>query len=147
LARELGAEEVIDYQAEDFVEAVRRLSGDRGVPVILDPVGGDTFARSFRALAMAGRLVTCVENEEPVNLLPLFLKSATLFFEFMGVPTIHEINPEHHGDILCQITELAEAGTIRPVVTQVLPLSEAARAHQQLESRHTTGKIVLQVAE
>ncbi len=65
----------------------------------------------------------------------------------MGVPTIHRIQPEHHGDILCQITELAEAGTIRPVVTQVLPLAEAARAHEQPESRHTTGKIVLRVVE
>jgi NADPH2:quinone reductase len=147
LARELGADEVINYQAEDFVEAVRRLSGDRGVPVIFDAVGGDTFSRSFRALSAAGRLVTCVESEEPVNLLPLFLKSATLFFEFMGVPTLHGVHPEHHGDILCHIGELVEAGTIRPVVSQVLPLEEAARAHQQLETGHTTGKIVLQIVE
>lgn len=147
LARELGADGVIDYQAEDFVEAVRRITGKRGVPVILDPVGGETFARSFHALLVRGRLVTCVDNEEPINLLPLFLRSAAVFFEYMGVPTLHQVDPQHQGDILCQIAELVEDGTVRPVVTEVLPLAEAARAHRQLETRHTTGKIVLRVAD
>jgi NADPH2:quinone reductase len=69
----------------------------------------------------------------------------TLHLEFMGVPGIHGINREHQGDILRELASLIEAGTVKPVVSHVMPLDRLADGHRQQATGHTVGKIVLEL--
>ena len=136
-ARELGAEVAIEYRETDFVAAVRDLTGKRGVDVVVEHVGGDTFERSLRALARGGRLVTCGATagaEVKVNLRLVFFKLLSILGSTMGsLAELHEIMRH------------VEAGSLRPVVDRVLPLEEVAEGHRVLEAREAFGKVVLTV--
>ncbi|MFE0644110.1 NADP-dependent oxidoreductase [Streptomyces sp. NPDC058877] len=126
LVRELGADEVIDYRAERFEDVAS------DVDVVLDGLGGETAERSLTVLRPGGRLVTLPGPDD--------------------VPGAHDavralwmlVEPDHLG--LREIAALVDRGALRPVVDAVLPLSEAAKAHEMGERGRTTGKIVLTVA-
>jgi NADPH2:quinone reductase len=145
LCRELGADVVINYTREDFVERVKHETDGRGLPVILDAVGGETFNRSLDCLAPDGRLITCVGT--PSDRIPqkLFRLSATLIFEFMGAPGIYGIRPESHGAILSEAAKLVDEGKLKPHVSRVLSFDEIAEGQRLLESEHVTGKLVVRV--
>jgi NADPH:quinone reductase-like Zn-dependent oxidoreductase len=135
-ARELGADEGIDYRAQDFVAEVRRLTERRGVDVVFEHVGGDTFAASLRALRNGGRLVTCgaTAGATPqIDLRHVFFRQLEILGSTMG--------PK--GDLFTIAGHVA-AGRLRPVVHAVLPLAEAAEAHRLLEARAVFGKLVLE---
>lgn len=134
-AREMGADEVIDYRSTDFAEEVRRLTGKRGVDVALDHLGGEVFEKSVRCLARGGRLVTCGATSGPqasVDLRVLFFKGLSLLGSTMG-----------YRSELVELLEHVESGSLRPVVDRVLPLAQLRAAHQLLESRQVFGKIVV----
>ncbi len=134
-ARALGADEVVDYTREDFVERVRALTDRRGVDVVLEHVGGETFERSMRCLARGGRLVTCGATTGPsarVNLSHVFFKSQSILGSTMG----------SKGDFH-RLVALFERGLFEPVIDRVLPLERAAEAHAALERREVFGKVVL----
>ena len=126
--KSIGADEVIDYKNQRFEDVAGNLD------VVLDTIGGDTFERSWGVLKPGGFLVSTVA----------------------GIP---EEAPEKHGvraktlmtrsdgRELAQIAAIIDEKRIKPVVTTVLPLSEAQKAHEMSESHHTRGKIVLRVAE
>lgn len=142
-ARELGADETIltgdagPAVDADFVAEARRLTGKRGVDVVVDHVGGDTFARSVLALASGGRLVTCGATSGPlpsVDLRHVFFRQLEILGSTMGpkasmFPILREV----------------ERRALRPIVDRVLPFTaEGAReAHRVLEGRGAFGKIVL----
>jgi NADPH:quinone reductase-like Zn-dependent oxidoreductase len=136
-AKELGADETIVYTEVDFVDQVRRLTGKRGVDVVFEHVGGETFERSLRALAKGGRLVTCGAtsgSDVTVNLRLVFFKLLSILGSTMGsLAELHEI------------MKFVEAGKLRLVVDRVLPLAEVAEGHRILESREAFGKIVFEV--
>jgi NADPH:quinone reductase-like Zn-dependent oxidoreductase len=135
LARTLGATETILYREVDFAEEVRRLTGKRGVDVVLDHVGGETFERSTRILAKGGRLVTCGATAGPevrLDLRVLFFKSLSYLGSTMGGRSE-----------LAEAMRLVEAGKIRPVVDRVFSMEELPRAHLYLESRESFGKVVV----
>ncbi len=136
-ARELGADETIDYTATDFFSEVRRLTGKRGVDVVVEHVGADTFDRSLRSLTRGGRLVTCGATtgaEVAINLRLVFFKLLSILGSTMGsLAELHEI-----------VTHV-EAGRLRPVVDRVLPLEKIAEGHLALERREAFGKVVLEV--
>lgn len=142
--KRLGADHVINYKETDFVEAVLDLTGGRGAPVIVDNVGGDTFRRSMDALAPGGQLVTIVERGE-VDAMPLFGLSATLHFEFMGAPAMRGHFPERQGRILERVGQMVAAGKLRATVSKTLPFDAFREAHEQIDSGHTMGKIVLEI--
>ena len=124
--KQLGADEPIDYQAEKFEDRARN------VDVILDTVGGETQTRSFACLKKAGILVSIVGRP-----------SAELVKQ-------HQVRAEgilvhRSADELAQIAALITDGHFKPVPTQIFPLADAAKAHEQSETRHTRGKIVLEV--
>src|SRR5206468_4592003 len=97
---ELGADDVIDYTQADFVGRARELSAGRGVDVVLDTVGGDTFARSIECVAPGGQLVTILAST-PGDRAPLLLyRSITVHYEFMGMRVASNVNPERQGAIL-----------------------------------------------
>ena len=128
LVRQLGADEVIDYTAGPFEDAVH------DVDIVLDTVGGDTQARSWGVLKPGGILVSLVQ---PPDAEAAAARGARQQFAMA-------LGPAH--DILAALTDLVEQGRVRPVIDSVLPLAEAAAAHAKVEGRHTTGRVVLEVA-
>jgi NADPH:quinone reductase-like Zn-dependent oxidoreductase len=143
--RNLGADDVIDYQQNDFVEAISDLTNGRGVNVVLDTVGGEVLERSFEAVALNGRVVSIVETQEPLSLMPLFMRNASFHYEFMALGLNYGEGLEHKRTILFHLSNLIERNAIHPVVQKTLTLEEAPEAHRLLESRHTRGKIVLAI--
>lgn len=131
LLRSIGADEVIDYTRTDFAEELRDLD------VVLDAVGGDYPMRSMRTLRRGGTLislVSTVDNE--------LRRRAAARGVWVGFPLTE---PDHAG--MQSIADLAAAGKLRAKIASVLPLADAARAHQLGETRRTTGKLVLSVLD
>lgn len=136
-ARELGADEVINYTTQDFVAECKRLTEKKGADVIIEHVGGDVFAKSILAAAWGGRIVTCGATTgftPQIDLRHVFFRQVEILGSTMG--------PK--GDLF-GILRLVEAGKLRPVVDRVMPLWEAQEAHRLLEERKVFGKIVLEV--
>ena len=135
LARELGADEVIDHRAEDVVARVRDLTGRKGVEVVVEHPGAETWGRSIQALARGGRLVTCGNTtgwEASTDIRYLFSRELSL----LGA---HEASrPE-----LLHVVHLVEQGRLRPVIAEVLPLAQAAEAERRFVAPGKAGKIVL----
>ena len=145
LAQRCGADAVINYRQEDFVERIKQETGKRGCAVIFDTVGGEVFDRSLDALAPDGRLITVVGTPSPDIPRKLFVKSATLVFEFMGAPTMYGVRLESQGALLREAAQLVDAGKLRPHIGRVLALEEVAEGHRLLEAAHVTGKLVVRV--
>jgi NADPH:quinone reductase-like Zn-dependent oxidoreductase len=120
----LGADAVIDYGAARFEEAAD------GVDVVLDTVGGETQERSFEVLRERGRLISIVS--EPSRDLA---ESKNVHAQLLVA------RPD--GELLARICKMLDRGEVSPTVEVVLPLAEAQRAHELIESGHTRGKIVL----
>lgn len=136
-ARRLGADDVIDHHQQDVVAEVRRLTNKKGVEVVIEHVGQATWDRSILALANRGRLVTCGATTGPqgiTELRHLFARQLSLFGSYMGSKAELHAAARHYF-----------AGRIRPVVHAVLPLAEARRAHEMMESSAHFGKLVLRV--
>ncbi|KJS62147.1 NADP-dependent oxidoreductase [Streptomyces rubellomurinus] len=131
LLRELGADETVDYRTVDVAEAVQ------GVDVVLDPIGGPSWARSLRSLRPGGTLVSI---EPPTEAFPLAEAEAA------GVRAVFVlVEPDQQG--LREISRLVGSGRLRVLVDTVLPLERAADAHRLGELGRTTGKIVLSVTD
>jgi NADPH:quinone reductase-like Zn-dependent oxidoreductase len=127
--RSLGAAEAIDYHG-DWVAAVRDMAPD-GVDAVFDCVGGETFRRSFDAVRDGGRVVTIVafgEEDEPGR----------------GI-THHAFSARTERRKLEKLSEMFDEGNLRVEIEDVVPLEEAAKAHERVEVGHTRGKIVLEV--
>lgn len=135
----LGADEAIDYTAEDYVEAVARLTGGEGVNVVFDTIGGDTLTRSPHTLAPSGRVVSIVDIAQPQNLIDAWGKNAAYHFVFTR---------QSRGK-LDALTSLVERGLIKPVIGATLPLARMSEAHELLEnrrSRQLRGKVAIDIA-
>jgi NADPH:quinone reductase-like Zn-dependent oxidoreductase len=136
-ARALGADEVIVYTEQDFVQECRKLTGKRGVDVVFDHVGGKVFASSILATAWGGRIVTVGSTagfETTIDLRQIFFRQIEVLGSTMG----------SKGDLLAALPLIVRK-EIRPVIDRVMPLWEARAAHEALESRSVFGKIVLEV--
>jgi NADPH:quinone reductase-like Zn-dependent oxidoreductase len=134
-ARRLGADVLIDYRREEFDRAVRRETDSRGVDVVVDHVGADTWVRSLRAARRGGRILTCgaTTGYDPrTDLRHIFHRQLQVIGSTMGSA----------GDFDAVMAEVF-AGRLRPIVDRVLPLSEAAEAHRLIEARRVIGKLVL----
>lgn len=134
-AAELGADHLINYKEEDFVERVKAITNRRGVSLVFEHVGGETFEKSIHTLSVGGRLVTCGASDRPIvsiDIRRLFARHITLIGNTMG--SLAAMIP---------IVENAEKGIFKPVLDTALPLREAARAHEMLETRAQFGKVVL----
>jgi NADPH:quinone reductase-like Zn-dependent oxidoreductase len=136
-ARELGADDVINYATQDFVAEVKKLTGKRGADLVIDHVGGDVLARSILAAATGGRVVTCGATagfDVKLDLRHVFFRQVELLGSTMG----------SKGSLFA-ILEHVRAGRLKPVVDRVLPLWDAREAHRVLEAREAFGKVVLEV--
>lgn len=142
----LGADHAVNYREEDFVAAVKRLTEGRGVDVILDMVAGSYLPRELDALADGGRLVviaTLGGSKAEVDAAALMRRRLTLTGS-----TLRPRPVAFKGAIARQLHEkvwpLLAQGKVRPVIHQVFPAAEAAKAHALMESSTHIGKIMLQ---
>lgn len=144
LAREHGCDHVILYREEDIAARVRQLTDGGGVAVVYDSVGKDTFEASLDCLRPRGMLVSFGNSSGPVpSFNPAVLAQKGSLF--LTRPTLMAYTAERQ-DLLASARDLFEvvrSGAVRIEINQTYPLSEAARAHRDLEARKTTGSTVL----
>ena len=134
-AKALGADFTINYSVENFSKRVWEITEKRGVEVVFEHTGGDTFPGSLKSLAIGGRLVTCGATTNPkveIDIRLIFARHLSIIGNTMG--SLNAMIP---------ILENANQGLFRPVLDQVRPLEEAAQAQQSLINREQFGKIVL----
>ena len=141
----LRADEVIDYRGQDVVQAVQALTAGKGVPVALDTVGGDVFVQCLDCVGVNGHVVTILGGSTDLKQRgqALLYRNVTISYEFMGIPTAHEIEPQRPGEILAAIAKLADSGGLRPEVRHRFPLERLADAHRQVETGRTVGKVAV----
>jgi NADPH:quinone reductase-like Zn-dependent oxidoreductase len=136
-ARALGAEVTINYATHDFASEVRRLTEKRGVDVVIEHVGGETFTKSVLAVGRGGRVVTCGATsgfKPELDLRQVFFRNVQVLGSTMG-----------RRATLFDIVRHVERGALAPIIDRVLPLASARDAHRALEAREVFGKIVLEV--
>ena len=142
----LGADHAINYRSQDFVAEVQRITGKRGVDVVLDMVAGDYVAREVECLAVDGRIaIIAVQGgtqsaldvgavlRKRLSIVGSTLRPRSVAYKAVLAVALRE-----------RVWPLIEAGRIRPVIHQVFPAAEAAAAHGLMESSTHVGKIVLQ---
>jgi NADPH:quinone reductase-like Zn-dependent oxidoreductase len=126
--KQLGADVTVDYTKTKFEDVAK------DVDAVLDPIGKETLARSYGVVKKGGIVMSLVARPDPVQLEKHGIRGAAI--------SVHS----DAGD-LTEIARLIDAGKLKPIVTQVLPLSEAIAAQQQAATHHTRGKIVLRIAD
>ena len=134
-ARELGADEVINYNEEDITERVKALTDGKGVDAVVDHVGADFFSRAFSSLRPGGRYGICGATtglRTELHLGLLFSRQIQIFGVFMGTK-----------EDMQEITALLNRGTVHPVIHEVFPLAEVAAAHRTMEETNFFGKLLL----
>jgi synaptic vesicle membrane protein VAT-1 len=159
--RKIGVDHPIDYEKSDFVEVVRKYAPD-GIEMVMDPIGGKSFKRSYKCLGPTGRLVvygfSAAAGPEGKRSL---LRSATAFLQ---TPWFHPLKLLDEGvavigvnlgqlqsrtallrSELDEIFRMYSAGTIKPVIGKIFPLAEGAAAHQYIHDRKNIGKVILTV--
>lgn len=144
IARQAGADILVDYRTEDWVERVKAVTGGEGADVIYDPVGGDVFDGSTKCIAFEGRLLTIGFAGGRIPTLAVnrvLLKNISVvgvhwgFYQRRGSPLV--------GEWMDALFKLYAEGRIRPVIYRTYPLREAAAALQALAARESHGKVVL----
>ncbi|MFE2727972.1 NADPH:quinone oxidoreductase family protein [Kitasatospora sp. NPDC059327] len=144
VARGLGADLVVDRTTEDFVAAVKEATGGRGADVVFDPVGGAAYTGSTRCVAFEGRIVVVgfAGGEIPAPALNhALVKNYSILGLHWGLYTTRDpraVRAAHE-----ELTRLAAAGTVRPLVSARLPLAGAAEAVQQVADGRSTGRLVV----
>ena len=136
-ARELGADETINYTQADWPKEVKRLTNGRGVDVVFEHTGAATWPGSILSLKKGGRLVTCGATsgfDAKTDLRHVFYRHLTILGSMMG----------SKADLLAAM-KFIESGEIRAVVDRTLPLAEARKAHELIEDRAQFGKVVLMI--
>jgi NADPH:quinone reductase-like Zn-dependent oxidoreductase len=134
-ARELGADETINYTNDDWSKEVRSLTGRKGVDVVVEHTGSETWPGSISSLKNNGRLVTCGATsgfDAHTDLRQIFYRHLTILGSFMGSKAE-----------LCEAMKFVESHQIKAVVDRVFPLSEAQLAHDLIQNRSQFGKVVL----
>src|SRR6266700_972043 len=128
LLKQLGANVPIDYTKTKFEDVAK------DVDAVLDPVGRGTLAHSYDAVKKGGIVISLVARPDPVEIEKRQIRGATVW-----------VRP--NAEDLAEIAHLIDAGKIKPIVTQVLPLSEAIAAQRQAATHHTRGKVVLRIGD
>jgi NADPH:quinone reductase-like Zn-dependent oxidoreductase len=134
-ARQLGADFLINYTKAEFDKEIRALTARRGVDVVVDYIGADTWVRSLRAARKGGRIVTCGATTgyaPQTDLRQIFFRQLQVVGSTMG----------SHREFL-DMMKCIFRGMLKPVIHGVLPLAEARKAHEMIENREVFGKLVL----
>jgi putative PIG3 family NAD(P)H quinone oxidoreductase len=147
-ALDLGADAAVNYREQDFVEVVQRLSGGKGVNVVLDMVGGDYLPRNLQVLAEEGRHVSIAfqRGAKAELAIPDVMRRRLTLTGSTLRPRSVEFKTMVADEISRTVWPYVEGGRLKPVIDSSFPLSEAAAAHARMEAGDHVGKIVLEVA-
>ena len=148
-ALEIGAEAAVNYRTQDFVEIAQRLTGGKGVSVVLDMVGGDYLPRNLKALADDGRHVSIAFQrgaKAEIDIADVMRRRLTLTGSTLR-PRSVEIKTMVADEIATTVWPYVEGGRLKPVIDGVYQLDRAADAHARMDSGEHVGKVVLQVGE
>ena len=141
----LGAAKAINYTKEDFAEAINKLTGGKGVDVVLDIIGGDYTMKNMQSLANDGRLVliNAVKGREATVDLSMMMRKRLVITGSMLRSRNMTFKSQIATRLEHNIWPLLISGEIKPVIHSVFPAEEAAKAHELMESGEHIGKIVL----
>ncbi len=148
-ALEIGAEAAVNYRTQDFVEIAQRLTGGKGVSVVLDMVGGDYLPRNLKALADDGRHVSIAFQrgaKAEIDIADVMRRRLTLTGSTLR-PRSVEFKTMVADEIATTVWPYVEGGRLKPVIDGVYQLGRAADAHARMDSGEHVGKVVLQVGE
>ena len=143
VARDLGADEVVDRSREDFVAVVKDVTGGRGADVIYDPVGGEAFRRSTKCVAFEGRILVVgfASGDIPSAALNhALVKNYSIVGLHWGL--YQQRDPDAVRACHAELTRLAAAGAIRPLISERLPLADVPDGLRRLASGTTIGRLV-----
>ena len=144
----LGADRAVNYREEDFVQAVKDVTGGKGADVILDMVGGDYIGRNYDAAAIDGRIVQIAflgGSKANADFSKLMMKRLVHTGSTLR-PRTDEFKAHLAAELERHVWPLLAERRIQPVMDMILPLKEAWRAHERMEEGANIGKIVLDVA-
>ncbi|MGE5321620.1 MAG: NADPH:quinone oxidoreductase family protein, partial [Actinomycetota bacterium] len=144
IAQQHGADQIIDYSKEDIRERVKTITGGRGADVIYDPVGGDAFDAALRSVAWGGRIVIIGFAAGRISQIPaniVLVKNIDIIGFYWGSYQAH--NPELLRSSFTKLFRWFQEGRIHPHVSHQFPISQAADALRLLQTRKSTGKVVL----
>lgn len=144
IARQHGADFLIDYSREDLRERVKSITGGHGADVIYDPVGGDVFDASLRSIAWGGRLIIIGFASGKISQIPaniLLVKNIDVIGFYWG--SYQARKPELLRNSYTQLLRWFEEGKLKPHVSHQMDISEVAQAMNLLRERKSTGKVVL----
>lgn len=144
IARQHGADHLIDYSREDIRERVKAITGGKGADVVYDPVGGDAFDASLRSIAWGGRVIVIGFAsgripQAPANI--LLVKNIDVIGFYWG--SYQARKPELLRDSYIKLLRWFEEGKLKPHISAQMDLSEVAQAMELLRQRKSTGKVVL----
>lgn len=134
-AEALGADEVINYRREDFSNKIREFTGGKGVDVVFEHVGPETWEKSLTSLAKNGKLVTCGATSGPearTDLRYIFSRQLSILGSMMGTRSE-----------LLEVTKLMEIGKLKAVIDSVYPLKDGRKAQERMLERNNFGKLIL----
>ncbi|MFF9686990.1 NADPH:quinone oxidoreductase family protein [Streptomyces sp. NPDC014623] len=144
IARELGCDLVIDRRSEDIVAVVKEATGGRGADVVYDPVGGDAYAKSVKCIAFEGRVVVVgfASGSIPApGLNHALVKNYSIVGLHWGLYNTKD--PAAVRACHDELTELAARGVVKPLISERVPMAEAARAVQRVADGTSTGRVVV----
>ncbi len=144
--KKLGADEVINYRLENFVERVNQLTDGQGADLVFDTVSPEVFTASIEATAHFGSIVTLLDPGN-FNIQEARMRNLKIGFELMLTPMLRSLDKarDKHIEILEQCAQWIDSDELKLEVSEVLPLQEVAKAHEIIEQGHSIGKIVLTV--
>lgn len=143
LIGQLGATR-INYKTESVADYVTKHTGGVGFDLVFDSVGGANMANSFEAAGLNAQIASTVSLVE-IDLTAAHFKGLSLHVVFMLIPMIHDRGRAEHGRILAALAQIVESGALKPVLDERrFRLSEAAAAHERLESGLAIGKVVIE---
>ena len=143
--RSLGADMVINYREQDFVEAIMDWTEGKGVDVVMDNVGGEWIEKSFSAVAHYGHFVTLLLPDKETDWTIARQRNIGIHLENMLSPLLFDMQDaqKHQTFILEECAKHFDEGNLKIHISKSMPLAEAASAHAAIETGTTTGKIVL----
>lgn len=143
--KSLGADMTINYKEHDIVEGIMDWTNGKGADIVMDNVGGEWIEKSFPAVAHYGQFVTLLLPDKKTDWTVARQRNIAIHMEIMLTPLLFDLKDaqKHQTFILEECARYFDEGKLKIHVSRTMPLSEAAKAHAEIENGRTTGKIVL----
>lgn len=142
IAKQLGADEVIDYRHQSVEDYVHQHTDGQGFDTVFDTVGDGNLQCAFQATKLNGQVVSTLALSAQ-DLVGMHIRGLSLHLVYMLLPMLSGINRAYHGDILTKLASLIDSQQIRPLIAQVFAISDIAQAHRYAESGQAVGKVVV----